>query len=235
MIEKLKEELQKLSNPKKAVFLQRFFKTGKGQYAEGDKFLGISVPNQRMIAKKFSSLTLPEIEKLLSSPIHEERLISLFILIDKFKKGNEKVQEEIFNFYLKSTKQINNWDLVDSSAHKIVGEYLFKTKNYELLKKLAESKNIWERRIAMIATYQFILNGTSKTTYEIANMLLNDRHDLIHKSVGWMLRESGKKVSESELQDFLKTRYKSMPRTMLRYAIERFPQELRLKYLKGEV
>jgi len=235
MIEKLKEELQKLSNPKKAVFLQRFFKTGKGQYAEGDKFLGITVPIQRTIARKFKDLPLPEVEDLLKSPIHEERLVALLILTEKFKKGNEKAREEIFNLYLKSTKYINNWDLVDLSAYKIVGEYLLKNHKDKVLNELAKSKNIWERRIAMVATYQFIINGNSKTTYEIANMLLNDRHDLIHKSVGWMLRESGKKVSEMELQEFLKTRYKIMPRTMLRYAIERFPQEIRLKYLKGEI
>ncbi len=190
---------------------------------------------QRKIASKFKDTPLSEIDKLLNSKFHEERLVSLFILVDKFKKGNEKVKEEIFNFYLSKTKNINNWDLVDSSAHKIVGEYLLKNKNEELLKKLARSKNLWERRIAMIATYQFIINGNSRTTYEIANLLLSDRHELIQKAVGWMLRETGKRVSEAELQEFLKTRYKKMPRTALRYAIERFPQEIRLKYLKGEI
>lgn len=235
MIDKIREELHKFANPDKAVFLQRFFKTGEGQYGFGDKFLGISVPNQRKIASKFKDISLPDIEKLLNSKVHEERLVSLFILVDKFKKGNERAREEVFNFYLSKTKNINNWDLVDSSAHKIVGEYLLKNKNEELLKKLAKSKSLWERRIAMIATYQFIINGNSKTTYEIANLLLNDRHDLIQKAVGWMLREAGKRVSEQELQEFLRTRYKKMPRTALRYAIERFPQEVRLKYLKGEI
>lgn len=235
MVEKIKEELSKFENPQKAIFLQRFFKTKEGQYGFGDKFLGVSVPVQRKIASKFKDTPLPEIDKLLNSKFHEERLVSLFILVDKFKKGNEKVKEEVFNFYLSKTKNINNWDLVDSSAHKIVGEYLLKNKNEELLKKLARSKNLWERRIAMIATYQFIINGNSRTTYEIANLLLSDRHELIQKAVGWMLRETGKRVSEAELQEFLKTRYKKMPRTALRYAIERFPQEIRLKYLKGEI
>lgn len=235
MVEKIKEELSKFENPQKAIFLQRFFKTKEGQYGFGDKFLGVSVPVQRKIASKFKDTPLPEIDKLLNSKLHEERLVSLFILVDKFKKGNEKIKEEVFNFYLSKTKNINNWDLVDSSAHKIVGEYLLKNKNEELLKKLARSKNLWERRIAMIATYQFIINGNSRTTYEIANLLLSDRHELIQKAVGWMLRETGKRVSEAELQEFLKTRYKKMPRTALRYAIERFPQEIRLKYLKGEI
>ena len=235
MINKIKEEIIKFSNPEKAVFLQRFFKTGKGEYAEGDKFLGISVPVQRKIALKFSNLDLPDIEKLLSSDVHEERLISLFILIDKFKKGNEKVRNEIFDFYLKSTKNINNWDLVDTSAYKIIGEYLQKNHKEEILKELAKSKNIWERRIAMIATYQFIINGNSATTYEIANLLLNDKHDLIQKSVGWMLREAGKRVSQKELEAFLKTRYKTMPRTALRYAIERFDDKTRKAYLEGKI
>lgn len=235
MLSTIREEIEKFANPQKAVFLQIFFKTGKGEYAERDKFLGISVPIQRKIALKFSNLDLPDIERLLNSDIHEERLISLFILVDKFKKGNEKVREEIFNFYLKSTKHINNWDLVDTSAYKIVGEYLQANHKEEILKKLAESKNLWERRIAMIATYQFIINGNSATTYEIANLLINDRHDLIQKAVGWMLREAGKRVSQKELEQFLKPRYKTMPRTALRYAIERFDSEKRKAYLEGKI
>ncbi len=235
MIDKVREEIKQSGDPQKAIFLQRFFKTGKGGYAYGDKFLGISVPAQRQIAKKFKSLELPDIEKLITSPIHEERLISLFILVDKFKKGNEKMQEEIFNFYLKSTKYINNWDLVDSSAYKIVGQYMISSKREELLRRLAASKNLWERRIAIVATYQFIINGNSRTTYEIADLLINDRNDLIQKAVGWMLREAGKKVSSIELEEFLKPRYKTMPRTMLRYAIERFDDSKRKAYLKGEI
>ncbi len=235
MIHKLKEELLKFSDPDKAVFLQRFFKTRKGEYAFGDKFLGITVPIQRKIAKKFTNLSFEDIESLLKSPIHEERLISLFILTEKFKKGNDRVREDIFNFYLKSTKYINNWDLVDASSYKIVGEYLLKNPREDILKKLANSKSLWERRIAMVATYQFIVSGSSKTTYEIANLLLNDRHDLIQKAVGWMLRESGKRVSSTELEDFLKPRYKTMPRTMLRYAIERFDDKKRKEYLQGKV
>lgn len=235
MVDRIREELKKLSDPEKAIFLQRFFKTSKGEYADGDKFIGITVPNQRLIAKKFKDTPLSDVKKLLDSPIHEERLVSLFILVDKFKKGNEKMREDIFNFYLKSTKNVNNWDLVDSSAHKIVGEHLLKKNKDELLKQLALSKNLWERRIAMIATYQFIINGKSKTTYEIADLLLNDRNDLIQKAVGWMLREAGKKISNMELEEFLKTRYKKMPRTMLRYAIERLDEKKRKAYLRGEI
>lgn len=235
MLNKIKEEIAKYSNPQKATFLQRFFKTKKGQYGFGDKFLGISVPDQRKIAKKFKSLDLSDIEELIASSLHEHRLISLFILVDKFKKGNDKVREEIFELYLKSTKHINNWDLVDSSAHKIVGAHLLKNNNEQILKNLAHSKNLWEKRIAMIATYQFIINGKSKNTLEIADILLNDRNDLIQKAVGWMLREVGKRISETELEDFLKPRYKKMPRTMLRYAIEKFEEEKRKGYLRGKI
>lgn len=235
MLSTIREEIKKYSDSKRARVSMWFFKTGKGEYAEGDKFLGISVPTQRKIAQKFSNLELADIERLLSSPIHEERLVSLLILTDKFKKGNIKVREEIFNFYLKSTKHINNWDLVDTSAPKIVGEYSQANHKEEMLKKLAKSKNLWERRIAMIATYQFIINGNSATTYEIANLLINDRHDLIQKAVGWMLREAGKRVSQKELEQFLKPRYKTMPRTALRYAIEKFDSEKRKAYLQGKI
>lgn len=235
MLNKVKEEIENFSNPQKAFFLQGFFKTKKGQYGSGDKFLGISVPIQRIIAKKFKSLDLSDIEELITSPLHEHRSISLFILVDKFKKGNEEVRKEIFDLYLRSTKYVNNWDLVDSSAHKIIGQHLLKNKNDQILKNLAHSKNLWEKRIAMIATYQFIINGKSKNTLEIADILLNDRHDLIQKAVGWMLREVGKRISEKELEDFLKPRYKKMPRTMLRYAIEKFEEEKRKGYLRGKV
>ena len=235
MVNRVREELKKFGDKDKAVFLQRFFKTGKGEYAFGDKFLGISVPIQRTIAKKFSNLDLSEIEQLLSSPIHEERLVSLFILADKFKNGNAKVREDIFNFYLKSTKHINNWDLVDTSAYKIIGVYALENHKEELLKKLAESKSVWDRRIAIVATYQLIISGDSRTTYEIANLLLNDRHDLIQKAVGWMLREAGKRVSQKELEEFLKPRYKTMPRTMLRYAIEKFDEKTRKAYLQSKI
>ena len=235
MLSTIREEIKKYADSKRAEVSMWFFKTEKGQYGYGDKFIGLTVPIQRKIALKFSNLDLPDIEKLLNSDVHEERLISLFILVYKFKKGNEKVREEIFNFYLKSTKNINNWDLVDTSAPKIVGEYLRANHKEEMLKKLAESKNLWERRIAMIATYQFIINGNSATTYEIANLLINDRHDLIQKAVGWMLREAGKRVSQKELEQFLKPRYKTMPRTALRYAIEKFDDKKRKAYLEGKI
>lgn len=235
MIDLIRKEILSFADAKRAEVSKWFFKTKKNEYGYGDKFLGLTVPLQRKIAEKFNDLALPDVENLLKSDIHEERLIALFILVDKFKKGNETIKEEIFNFYLKSTKNINNWDLVDASAPKIVGEYLLKNKNDELLKKLANSKSIWERRIAMISTYQFIIAGQSKTTYEIAHLLLNDNNDLVQKATGWMLREAGKRVSEIELTEFLNSNYKKMPRTMLRYAIEKFPEEKRKKYLKGEI
>ena len=187
MLNSLKKELQKLSNPKQAKLLQRFFKTGKGQYGEGDIFLGIKVPVQRKTAKKYK-LSLNEIQKLLNSKIHEHRLIGLFILIDKYKKSNNIDKGKIFNFYLKNTKKINNWDLVDLSAPNIVGNYLIE--HYEIkqiLYKLAHSKNLWEKRIAIIATAAFIREDKLEDTLAISKILLNDSHDLIHKGVGWML------------------------------------------------
>lgn len=235
MLDDIKREILLFSDEKRAKANLWFFKTKKGQYGYGDKFLGLTVPDQRKVAKKFAKLTMPDLESLLESPIHEERLVSLFILTDKFIKGNEKLQKEIFEFYLKSTKHINNWDLVDASAYKIIGAYVLKNHKEQLLKKLAKSKSIWERRMAIIATYHFIINGESRSTYEIANLLLNDRHDLIQKAVGWMLREAGKRVSEAELKEFLKTRYKRMPRTMLRYSIEKFDEKTRKAYLQNKI
>jgi 3-methyladenine DNA glycosylase AlkD len=220
-----KRDIKKQTNLPKAKFLQRFFKTGRGSYAEGDKFLGLTVPQSRILAKKHSALNFHEIKKLLESKFHEERLIGLIILVEKFKKEPQRV----YNFYIANTKFVNNWDLVDLSADKIVGEYLLhRSKN--ILNKLAKSKNIWNRRIAIVSTYQFIRNHQFDKTIEIARLLLNDKHDLIHKAVGWMLREVGKR-DEKVLIKFL-DKYKSrMPRTSLRYAIERFPEKRRLRYL----
>ena len=227
----IKKELQKLSNPKQAELLQRFFKTGRGEYGEGDIFLGIKVPEQRKVAKRHPNLSLREIQELLLSKVHEHRLTSLFILIDKYKKSDEKGKKEIFNFYLKNTRNINNWDLIDLSAPKIVGNYLL-DKPRKILYKLAKSKNLWERRISILSTAAFIVNEEYRDTLKISGILLNDKHDLIHKGVGWMLREVGKRVSQEKEEEFLKKHYKKMPRTMLRYAIERFSESKRKVYMR---
>jgi len=227
----LKKELKLLSNPKQAKLLQRFFKTGKGQYGEGDIFLGIKVPEQRKVAKRYKHLTLKEIETLLKSKIHEHRLTALFILIDKYKRAGEKEKQEIFNLYLKNTKNINNWDLIDLSAPNIIGNYLL-DKERDILYKLAKSNNLWEKRIAILSTAEFIKNGEHEDTLAISKILLNDVHDLIHKGVGWMLREVGKRIDQEIEEDFLKKHHKKMPRTMLRYAIERFNEKKRKFYLR---
>jgi 3-methyladenine DNA glycosylase AlkD len=242
---KIASELNKLADKKQAVHLQRFFKTGQGQYGEGDKFLGIKVPRQREVAKEFyREATLVDAEKLVMSPYHEFRLTGLIILTYKFSQASEKEQKEIFNFYIKHAKQINNWDLVDLSAPNIVGAWLLGRKCHSeergtsdvaissnILYKLAKSKLLWERRIAMLATYAFIRAGEFDDTLKLADILLNDKHDLMHKAVGWMLREVGKR-DKKVLTNYLKPRYKKMPRTMLRYAIEKFPEKERKIYLK---
>ncbi|MFH1376564.1 MAG: DNA alkylation repair protein [Candidatus Woesearchaeota archaeon] len=229
MLNQIKKDIEDLENPEKAKLLQRFFKTGPGQYGEGDIFLGITVPLQRQIAKKYTNLSLDEIQELLSSKIHEHRLIALLILIDKYKKADQIKKEEILNLYLKNTKYINNWDLVDLSAPNIVGDY-FLEKDKSILYKLANSDNLWEKRIAVLATFTFIKNNRFDDSLKISEILLKDKHDLIHKAVGWMLREIGKKDQKTE-EDFLKKHYKNMPRTMLRYSIERFSEEKRKFYL----
>ena len=226
ILNRLKKELSKLKNKEKAEILSRFFKTGKGQYGEGDIFLGITVPQQRKIAKEYSNLTLEDLQELISSKIHEYRLISLLILIIKYKNS----KQEIFNFYLKNTKNINNWDLVDLSAPNIIGNYIIQ-KDKSILYKLARSNNLWEKRIAILSTFEFIKNNEFEDTLKISEILLSDKHDLIHKAVGWMLREIGKRNQKIEEQ-FLKKHYKNMPRTMLRYAIEKFEKDKREQYLK---
>lgn len=231
-LQDLKADIQKLKNPDKAQLLQRFFKTGKGDYGEGDIFLGIMVPQSRKIAQKYCELSLSDIDILLKSKFHEERLIALLILVDRFKKGDKTVQLKIFDFYLKSTKYINNWDLVDLTAPQI-GQYLLE-KDRPILKRLATSKNLWEKRIAIMFTAAFIRQNRFGETLEISEILLADPHDLIHKAVGWMLREIGKKDQKTE-EAFLKKHYHKMPRTMLRYAIERFPEKQRQKYLLGKI
>ena len=232
-LSKLQKEIRGLADSEKAELLSRFFKTGKGDYAEGDVFLGIMVPTQRIIAKKYFELSLSDVEKLLHSKYHEERLIALFILIYQFEKGDEKKRAEIFSLYLANTKYINNWDLIDLSAPKIVGGFLLqKRKGIALLKKLAKSNDLWGRRIAVLATFQYIKYNSFTESLQIAEILLHDRHDLIHKSVGWMLREIGKRDLATE-EEFLKKHAKEMPRTMLRYAIEKFEEAKRQKYLSS--
>ena len=230
MLESLKKDLENLKDLKKAKILQRFFKTGKGEYGEGDIFLGIPVPKQRKIAKKYSNITLSNIQSLFGSKIHEYRLVGLLVLIFKYKESSVKDKEKIFNFYLKNTKNINNWDLVDLSAPNIIGEYTYLKKDSRVLFTLAKSNNLWEKRIAMISTYAFIKKQEFNEAFKIAEILVYDKHDLIHKVVGWMLREIGKRNQDIE-EEFLKKYAYNMPRTMLRYAIEKFDKKKRKYYL----
>jgi len=223
----LKKELKDRASPRKAKILQKFFKTGPGEYGEGDVFLGITVPDIREVAKKYICLKIEDVVKLLHSKIHEDRLTALLIMVNKFQTGNDK--EKIYNLYLKNTKYINSWDLVDLSADKIVGAYL-SDKPKSILYKLAKSKSVWEKRISIMATFNFIKNNKFEETLKTAKILLNDEHDLIHKAVGWMLREIGKRELKTE-EKFLKKYYKKMPRTMLRYAIEKFSEKKRKQYL----
>lgn len=219
-------ETRQLSDPQKAKILSWFFKTGPGEYGEGDKFLGLTTPQTRNISQKYKELPLSEIRQLIKSPYHEERSIAIQILVHQFPYHSQL----IYDFYLKNTKYINNWDLVDISAPKIVGAYLLK-KPRDILFKLVKSNNLWERRIAILSTFAFIYKGDPELTLRISKLLLSDKEDLIHKAVGWMLREVGKRCGEKYLTDFLDEYGKVMPRTTLRYAIERFSEEIRLKYL----
>ena len=230
MLNKIKNELQSHKNEAKAKILSGFFKIGKGQYGEGDVFLGIAVPVTREIAKKYLDMGFADIHKLLLSKIHEERLSALMILAEKYKKSDSKSKKLIAEFYLHNTKNINNWDLVDSSADKILGNYLV-DKDKLILYKLAKSPNLWEKRISIVSTFAFIKNNQFSDTIKIAKMLLNDWHDLIQKAVGWMLREMGKS-DEKELLKFLDKHCKIMPRTMLRYAIERLDEKKKKFYMK---
>lgn len=228
----LSKILRELGDSGYAKHSHRFFKTGEGEYGERDQFLGIRVPIIRQCANKFSSLSLIEIHKLLKSIYHEERLCALFMLVKKFEKSKHE-KSVVYRFYLDNTKYINSWDLVDCSAYKIVGPYL-EDKNKSPLYRLARSKDLWERRIAIISTLHFIKNMQFDDTLEISKNLLNDKEDLIHKAVGWMLREVGKRDPKIE-RTFLLNTYKKMPRMMLRYAIEKFPELERKKYLKGNI
>lgn len=232
MLKQLLSELKHASDPERAKNLEWFFKTGKGEYGEGDQFLGITVPKLREISKKYQSLNLNDLQKLLESKIHEHRLSALMILRFKYenKSVDEKSKKEVVHFYLLNTKKINNWDLVDLSCHYILGNWLL-TKDREILYKLAKSDNLWEKRISIISTFAFIRNDQFTDTLRISEILINDKHDLIHKAVGWALREIGKKDKKVEIS-FLNKYYKTMPRTMLRYAIEKFSEKERKFYLK---
>jgi len=226
MLKDLLFEIEAEFDRERAEHSKRFFKTGKGEYGEGDVFYGLSVPKQRKIAKKYENLSLKEIQELLNSKVHEHRLTGLIILVNQFKKGNQK---KIYDLYLSNTHNINNWDLVDVTAHHIVGGYLFDKKK-DILYSLSKSKLLWERRISIIATFYFIKKDKFEDTLKISEILVYDKHDLIQKAVGWMLREIGKRNQDIE-EGFLKKYYKTMPRTMLRYAIERFSREKRDFYL----
>ncbi len=226
------KEIKNLGSKARAQGSARFFKTGPGEYGAGDIFAGLTVPECRALAKKSLALNLTEIKKLLTSPTHEVRLVGLLILTAQFKAGDKKLKAKIFNFYLANLKGVNNWDLVDLSAPNIVGAYLLnKPKN--ILAKLVRSKNLWARRIAIVATLTFIRDGQLNETFKLTKLLLKDKHDLIHKAMGWMLRETGKKDLPA-LEHFLQTNYSSLPRTTLRYAIERLPTSKRQKYLLGK-
>lgn len=226
----IQKKIRQHINARQAEQCLRFFKTGKGDYGHGDKFLGIKVPLLRRLARQNKNLSFVDIETLLKSEYHEERLLGAFILILQFKVGNELDQKKIYKLYLKNWRAFNNWDLVDTTTPNIVGEFLVNNKR-QLLYRFAKSKNLWKRRMSILATLSFIRRNQFTDTLTISQQLLLDKHDLIHKAVGWMLREVGKRNMAVE-ETFLKKYAKLMPRTMLRYAIERFPEAKRKKYLK---
>ncbi|OIO30517.1 DNA alkylation repair protein [Candidatus Nomurabacteria bacterium CG1_02_43_90] len=235
LLQGIKNDLRLVARKGQGETLARFFKTGKGQYGEGDLFLGVRVPQSRIIVKKYRMLSFGEIEKLLNSRFHEERLVAILILVGQYQQGDKEVRAKIFMFYQEHLARINNWDLVDVSAPHIVGTHLFsapKKMRASFLSSLAHSQNLWERRIAIVSTLSFIRQGDFISTLTIAKLLVNDPEDLIHKATGWMLREVGKR-EVATLEYFLQeeNRYRTMPRTMLRYAIEHFPEAKRKKYL----
>jgi len=238
MLSELEKRLKELANPEKAKLLQGYFKTGKGEYGEGDIFLGLVMGENRMLAREFRDMSLEDIADLLKQDVHEKRMIGVLILVDKFnrarKKGDSEVMKKVYDFYLKNARRVNNWDLVDLSAPHVVGGYLLDKKDRTVLYELVKSDNLWERRISILGTFSFIRVEDFDDCLKISEMLLKDGHDLIHKAVGWMLREVGKK-DVGVLEKFLKKHYHEMPRTMLRYSIEKFDENVRKRYLKGEV
>lgn len=226
--------LEQAADSDKRAFFPRFFKTGPGEYGEGDVFLGVTVPRARIIAKTFRALPMADIVALLQSPIHECRLTALLILVDQYKRGDQVTRSAIADMYLRHLDRINNWDLVDSSADKIIGAWVDESGDESVLERLASSGHLWSERVAIVATVHFIRKNEFNHTFRIAEMLLMHKHDLIHKAVGWMLREVGKRNLAAE-KEFLNRRYHRMPRTMLRYAIEKFEESERQRYLRGEV
>jgi len=229
----IRAELHKLGNPARGVHSQRFFKTGPGEYGEGDKFLGLTVPEMRGIVRRYRELDDAALLEMLSSSWHEERLVALLLMVDAYERGDDPRRAHIHRAYLANTARINNWDLVDASAGNIVGQHL-EAEDIALLERLARSESLWERRIAIVSTFHFIKRNEFRPTLKIATMLLGDSEDLIHKATGWMLREVGKR-DRIVLDRFLKKHYKRMPRTMLRYAIERHPERVRKHYLAGTI
>ncbi|WP_284464267.1 DNA alkylation repair protein [Chryseobacterium sp.] len=236
IVKEIKEALAVLSIPEKVEFFPRFFKTGKGEYGEGDLFLGVKVPDQRSVAKEYySRLNLEELSELLSSKYHEHRLTALFMLILKFEKTKDNaIKDEIVAFYLNHLKYVNNWDLVDSSCYKILGRYAFENKKESLLRDLSEAEEMWHKRIAVVGTMHYVKKGSYDLTKEFVTRNLKHSHDLMHKANGWLLREMGNK-NEKELISYLNIYYKEMPRTCLRYAIEKLDEEVRQDYLKGRI
>lgn len=229
----LKNDLRKFTRPEKIEIFKRFFKTGPGEYGEGDQFLGLRNAEVRGVAKKYHDLAYSDLSKLLKSKIHEERITAVVILVNRFLKSDIKEKRRVFDFYLKNYAGVNNWDLVDISAPKIVGGYLYLSgKSRAFLYDFAKSNNLWKRRIAVMATFYFIHEKEYNDALKIAKILIKDKEDLIHKASGWMLREIGNRDLTVE-EKFLKKHYKNMPRTMLRYAIEKFPETKRQAYLKG--
>lgn len=233
-LQEIRRELSEFASPEKAAGMQRFFKTGPGQYGEGDTFIGVTVPQLRALAKRATgSLTQRSLLALLRSRCHEERLLGLLVLVQRFQRGDREERRRVFDTYCANLPYVNNWDLVDLTAPYIVGPYLYERER-DALDAWSRSADLWERRVSMVATFYFIRQNDFGDTLRIADTLLQDDHDLIHKAVGWMLREVGNR-DRAVLGRFLKTRYATMPRTMLRYAIERFPEDLRQRYLKGLV
>jgi 3-methyladenine DNA glycosylase AlkD len=233
IVPEIRARLQRLGTKKRAQVSQSFFKTGPGEYGAGDIFLGVTVPELRKLALEYQAITLAETVRLLQSPIHEERLLALLLLVRSCARGDKDTKKRIYELYLQNTRYVNNWDLVDASAEHIVGAFLME-RSKKPLYDLAKSKDLWERRIAIMATFHFIKSNEFAETLKIAGMLLSDKEDLIHKAVGWMLREIGKRHIQIE-ERFLREHYTKMPRTMLRYAIERFPEAKRQRYLRGKV
>jgi 3-methyladenine DNA glycosylase AlkD len=230
VLDQLRGEFQAAADPARAAQSKRYFKTGPGQYGEGDQFAGLTLPVLRGLARRYRDLSIEDAETLLHSRVHEERLLALMLLVQRYQKGDPAARDRIYRLYLANTACVNNWDLVDLSAEHIVGPQL-EGESLAVLDRLAASASLWERRIAMLATAHYIKQGNPAPTLRIATALLHDRHDLIHKAVGWMLREVGKRCGDDYLTTFLAAHAATMPRTALRYAIEKLPREEQLYYL----